>query len=95
MEVFPTVGKLKSGSCPRGISQKPWIAAKNATQKLAKCFSAPLKDQGEGSLCAGSLGTKTDFSGTEGVTVQTSTHHLNCGLNCEEITIILQREKKK
>ena len=76
-ELFPTAGKLEGGSCPRGISQKPWTAAKNGTKNLAKRFSALLKDQGGTSLCAGSLGRKTDFPGTKRVTVQTSTHHLS------------------
>lgn len=77
-EVFPPVGKLRGGSCPRGISQKPWTAAKNTTKNSAKCFSAVLKDQGERSLCAGSLGTKTEFPGTESGAVQT--HHPSCEL---------------
>lgn len=80
VEVFPTVGKLKGGSCPRGISQKPWTAAKKCDNKLAKCFSALLKDQGERRLYAGSLGTKTEFPGAEHGTVQTATHHLSCEL---------------
>lgn len=62
----------------QGESLKTIDSSKKCDEKRAKCFSALLKDEGEGSPCAGSLGTKTEFPGTEHVTVQTSTHHLSC-----------------
>lgn len=73
-------GQAQRWKLSKGNLSKTLDSSKKCDKKLAKCFSALLKDQGERSLCAGSLGTKTEFPGTERVTVQTSTHHLSCEL---------------
>lgn len=71
-------GQAQRWKLSKGNLSKALDSSKKHDKKLAKCFSAVLKDQGERSLCAGSLGTKTEFPGTEREAVQT--HHLSCEL---------------